>query len=159
MKTHIPLENLFFHSTPDAMAHIRGNEENPLLEGVISFYRCFVGGVLIHAEVFHLPDSAMPMSSGFFGLHIHESGNCTKPFDKTGNHYNPGNMPHPKHAGDLPPLLSNNGYSWMAFYDSRFTLPEIIGKSVVIHGSRDDFTSQPSGDAGVKIGCGVIKEL
>lgn len=156
MKNHIPFENLFFNATPDAMAHILGNDDNPMLEGVVSFYRCSMGGVLIHAEVFHLPDNN---PSGFFGFHIHQFGDCSKPFDKTGDHYNPVNLPHPEHAGDLPPLLSNNGYAWMAFYDNRFSLEEIIGKSVVIHDMRDDFTSQPSGDAGVKIGCGVIKEL
>ena len=60
-------------------------------------------------------------------------------------------------GGDLPPLLGNNGYAWTAFFDKRFTIDEIIGKSIIIHNMRDDFTSQPSGDSGTKIGCGVIK--
>lgn len=156
MKNHIPFENSFFNSTPDALAHITSNAENPALEGFISFYRCSMGGVLIHAEVFHLPDNNF---SGFFGMHIHQFGDCSKPFDKTGEHYNPEKVTHPDHAGDLPPLFSNNGYAWMAFYDNRFILPEVIGKSVVIHNNRDDFTSQPSGNSGTKIGCGVIKEF
>ena len=90
-------------------------------------------------------------------MHIHENGDCTSPFDKTGNHYNPENTSHPNHSGDLPPLLSNKGYAWIAFWDNRFTISEIKGKSIVIHSMSDDFRSQPSGDSGEKIGCGVIK--
>ena len=89
-------------------------------------------------------------------MHIHEFGNCTPPFDKTGNHYNPGGSMHPYHAGDMLPLLGNNGYAWLTFYDERIRIKDIVGKSVVIHGMRDDFTSQPAGDSGEKIGCGVI---
>ncbi len=79
------------------------------------------------------------------------------PFDKTGNHYNPTKEPHPDHAGDLIPLMGNQGYAWLAFYDKRFQISEIMGRSVVIHTMPDDFKSQPSGDAGGKIGCGVIR--
>ncbi len=82
-----------------------------------------------------------------------------QPFPNTGNHYNPGNVPHPEHAGDLLPLLSNNGYAWMSFYTSRFNIEEIIGRSLVIHSMRDDFTTQPSGNSGDKIGCGVIERM
>lgn len=74
-----------------------------------------------------------------------------------GNHYNPPNSSHPNHAGDLPPILSGNGYGWIAFYDKRFNLSEIIGKSIIIHDMSDDFKSQPAGNSGMKIGCGVIK--
>lgn len=94
--------------------------------------------------------------SNFYGMHIHEFGDCTPPFDKTGGHYNPLNAQHPHHSGDMPPLMSSNGYAWMSFFDNRFTIEEIIGKSLVIHRMRDDFTSQPSGDSGEKIACGII---
>lgn len=74
-------------------------------------------------------------------------------------HYHPITQIHPKHAGDLPPLLSNHGYAWMPFYTTRFSVMDIIGKSIVIHNMRDDFTSQPAGDSGVKIACGVIQSV
>ena len=64
---------------------------------------------------------------------------------------------HPNHSGDMPPLLGNQGYAWMAFYDKRFTIPEIIGKSLIIHRMPDNFTTQPAGDSGERIACGVIK--
>ena len=70
--------------------------------------------------------------------------------------YNPTNAAHPNHAGDLPPVLGNEGYAWTAFYDKRFGIDEIIGRSVIIHSQADDFRSQPSGDSGSKIACGTI---
>lgn len=140
---------------PSATACIKGNTTHPDLCGMINFYKTSFGGVLITAEVFGLPNQNSN-TSNFYGLHIHEFGNCALPFDKTGNHYNPGGNIHPYHAGDLPPLFGNEGYAWSAFYDERINISEIIGKSVVIHSMRDDFTSQPAGDSGEKIGCGVI---
>lgn len=147
--------SILMNNFPMAIALIQGNSGYPDLHGKVFFYNTPFGGALVYVEVNGLPDKNP--SSNFYGLHIHEFGNCTLPFDKTGNHYNPGNTQHPWHAGDLPPLLGNNGYAWMCVYTGRFSIPEILGKSVVIHGMRDDFTSQPSGDSGAKIGCGVIR--
>lgn len=159
MTTRFPsLAGILPSLKPAATAVITGNSLHPLLSGTVSFYTIPMGGVLIFAELFHLPDSNNTGNSGFFAMHIHEFGNCELPFDKTGSHYNPTDSPHPYHAGDLPPLLSDNGYAWMAFYTARFSVQDIIGRSVIIHNNRDDFTTQPSGDAGEKIGCGVIKK-
>ncbi len=175
--------SLLKNNTPIAVARIHGNTGMPNLFGQVCFYNVASGGILVVAEVIGLPDTDSATStsqtnattapsspttnqmehttsnhSNFYGMHIHEFGNCTIPFDQTGNHYNPSNTDHPFHAGDLPPLLSNQGYAWTAFFDNRFTTKEIIGKSIVIHHMRDDFSSQPSGDSGMKIGCGVIYE-
>ena len=84
------------------------------------------------------------------------TGNEDDPFADAKTHYNPKSCPHPYHAGDLPPLFSANGYAYSAVLTDRFTVDEIIGKTVVIHSSPDDFTTQPSGNAGRKIACGVI---
>lgn len=142
---------------PDALAWIRGNAQNPQLSGIVKFYTTPYSGVLVEAEIFGLPNIATQSSSDFYAMHIHEKGDCTMPFDNTGGHYNPTNEPHPGHAGDMIPLMGNQGYAWLAFYDKRFTVPEIMGRSVIIHKMPDDFKSQPSGDAGEKIGCGVIR--
>lgn len=146
---------IILETKPMAMANITGNAQNPKLYGNIYFYNAPSGGTIVNAEVYGLPDN----DSGFYGMHIHETGDCTLPFDKTGMHYNPTNSPHPQHAGDMPPLLGNNGYAWTAFYTDRFDIKDIINRCVIIHHSRDDFTTQPSGDSGEKIGCGVIKEI
>ena len=148
---------MLYCATPFAMAKIYGNDANPYLTGTALFYYSCTGGILIQIEVFHLPDKNLPERSGFFGLHMHEYGNCTPPFDQTGNHYNPSNRQHPFHAGDFPPLLSNQGYAWMSLYDARLSPCEVIGRSLVIHAMADDFTTQPSGHSGDKIGCGVIE--
>lgn len=148
---------LLTHTSPAAVAWITGNDSQPQLGGSVKFYQTSYGGVLVEAEIFGLPHAGTPGSSSFFGMHIHESGNCAKPFDQTGNHYNPGKTLHPQHAGDLPPLLGNQGYAYLVFYDKRFFVDNILGRSVVIHSMADDFTSQPSGNSGEKIGCGVIR--
>lgn len=158
-----------YRTSPDAAAQITGNTDYPSLVGTVSFYQSPYAGLLIQAEIQGLPIAGSRSGSGgseassddsgsfFFAMHIHEYGNCMPPFDKTGMHYNPGNALHPQHAGDLLPLLGNHGYAWCTFYDERFTLAEIIGKSVIIHRNPDDFHTQPSGNSGDKIGCGTIQ--
>ena len=64
---------------------------------------------------------------------------------------------HPHHAGDLPPLMSVDGYAWSAFYDDVLELYNIVGRAVIIHRNPDDFTTQPSGNAGEMMACGVIR--
>lgn len=144
---------------PRAYAEIAGNADHPSLHGTAYFYPIPSGGVLIETEVWGLPYQSTTPGRQFYGMHIHETGDCSLPFDKTGSHYNPGGLPHPEHAGDLPPLLGNSGYAYGAFYTDRFELPEVVGRSLIIHSAPDDFTTQPSGNAGNKIGCGVITEI
>ena len=155
----IPLTNILDVQQPVLMVEIRGNENNPLLHGTAIFSPTPMGGVLIQVEVFYLPDQDLPNHSGFFGMHLHQNGDCQIPFDQTGDHFNPQNLMHPEHAGDFPPLLSGHGYAWMAFYDTRLSIEDIMGRSIVIHGHKDDFSSQPSGMSGEKIGCGVIIKI
>lgn len=61
------------------------------------------------------------------------------------------------HAGDLPPLLSCQGNAYLSVKTDRFSVNEIIGRTVVIHSNPDDFHTQPAGNAGKKIACGVIQ--
>lgn len=144
---------------PEAAAWIGGNAQNPQLSGIVRFFATPYDGVLIEAEVFGLPNISVKQSSDFYAMHIHEKGDCTLPFDRTGDHYDPAGVPHPDHAGDMIPLMGNQGYAWAAFYDKRFSIPEILGRSVIIHSLPDDMETQPSGGAGAKIGCGVIRQL
>ena len=143
--------------TPDAVAWISGNETHPGLAGSVKFYSTSYGGVLVEAEIFGLPNITSPGAVNFYGFHIHEHGDCRLPFDQTGAHYNPSGAPHPMHAGDMPPLMGNQGYAYTVFYDKSFKVPDILGRSVIIHANPDDFTTQPSGYSGEKIGCGFIR--
>ena len=74
-------------------------------------------------------------------------------------HYNPNGAEHPCHAGDLPPLFSAAGKAFMVFLTNRLSVNEVIGKTVVIHSNADDFTTQPSGNSGSKIACGIILRI
>lgn len=147
---------IFHTQNPQATALVIGASTVPKLSGTVKFYTAPYDGVLIEAEIFGLPYADIPGGSQFYGFHIHQFGDCANDFRSTGNHFNPGNTIHPYHAGDFPPLLGNQGYAWTAFYTKRFTLDEIIDKAVIIHNHYDDFSSQPSGNAGSRIGCGVI---
>ena len=140
---------------PDAVAHIQGGVETPRLSGCVQFYQendC----VLIVARVFGLPREN---ETGFYGFHIHQGGSCSgTDFSETRGHYNPMEQMHPKHAGDLPPLLSCRGNAYLSVKTDRFSVNEIIGRTVVIHSAPDDFHSQPAGNAGKKIACGTIRK-
>lgn len=142
---------------PSAEAELSGGKDYPDIKGIVKFYEAPYSGVIIEAEVFNLPMESRA-TPAFFAFHIHENGDCSNNFANTGGHYNPAGHEHPSHAGDMLPLLSGNGYSWMCFYDSCLSISQIVGRSVIIHAGVDDFTSQPSGNAGAKIACGVIEE-
>lgn len=147
--------NLFYKK---AQATVTGSRDYRNLKGTVTFVQK-KDGVHITADIYGLPESEC--GSGFFGFHIHEgrtcTGNTTDPFFDAGMHYNPGDLPHPCHAGDLPPLLaSSGGRAYVSFVTDRFSLSEIIGRAVIIHSAPDDFTSQPSGNSGKKIACGII---
>lgn len=140
---------------PDAMAQITGGAEAPLLSGCVKFFQehdC----VLIVARVSGLPRVS---KTGFFGFHIHQGESCSETdFSGTGSHYNPAEQAHPEHAGDLPPLLRCKGNAYLSVRTDRFSVKEIIGRTVVIHSNPDDFRTQPAGNAGKKIACGVIRK-
>lgn len=137
---------------PSAVARVNGGKEAPMLRGWVRFYQR-PGGILVEADMEGLPNSP----EGFYGFHIHTGGSCMGAgFSATGSHYDPGKQPHPRHAGDLPPLMSYGGRAYLAVMTDRFSIRDIIGRTVVIHAMPDDFRSQPAGNAGTKIACGVI---
>lgn len=147
---------------PDAQAALRGSAAYPSIYGIVRFYQTEYG-VLVAAEVSGLPQAAERCGNTIFGFHIHSGGQCsgdeTDPFADAMAHYNPDDCPHPAHAGDLPPLFANNGYAFQVVLTDRFSVREIIGKTVIVHSAPDDFTSQPAGNAGAKIACGPIEAL
>lgn len=139
-----------------AIALVEGGEKAPFLNGKVIFEQRR-GGVLVTANIFGLPKGS---GMGFFAFHIHSGKSCGGvDFADTEGHYTKSWDIHPKHSGDLPPLMSNDGRAFMQVLTNRFTVADIIGKTVVIHGGVDDFTSQPGGNAGTKIACGVIKVI
>jgi Cu-Zn family superoxide dismutase len=135
------------------VARITGGAEAPQLSGRVEFYQAN-GCVLVVARISGLPRES---ETGFFGFHIHQGGDCSGAgFSGTGSHYNPAERAYPEHAGDLPPLLECRGNAYLSFRTDRFSVNDIIGRTVVIHSDPDDFHTQPAGNAGKKIACGVI---
>ena len=139
---------------PYAVACISG-ETGSKTTGIVRFYRR-QGDTLVIAQLRGLPES----QSGFYGFHIHEGMDCAGlGFSETGGHFDPCDTTHPMHAGDLPPLLGCHGRAFLAVETDRFCPEEVVGRTVVIHSRPDDFHTQPAGDSGSKIACGVIRKV
>ena len=133
------------NSSPAAVAQICGCGEYPSICGTLMLFPSQTG-VFAVVSVEGIPDNLG--CGNILAMHIHDP--------ETGAHYNPKNAPHPCHAGDMPPIFVEKNSGWSAFLTERFDVREVIGKEIVLHQRRDDFTTQPSGDAGKKIACGKI---
>jgi Cu-Zn family superoxide dismutase len=107
--------------------------------------------------------------NGTHGFHIHEKGDCSAvDASSAGGHFNPAAKPHGRmtnpqhHAGDNDNLVANaEGVATVNAHFSGVVLGggganDVVGKAVVVHADPDDYTSQPAGNAGSRIACGVI---
>ncbi|MDX1545676.1 MAG: superoxide dismutase family protein [Rhodothermales bacterium] len=121
------------------------------------------GGLLVEARVTGL-------APGPHGFHVHETGDCSAP-DATsaGGHFAPAGDPHgapsdapgQRHVGDFGNLEAGpDSTATYSRVDTVATLSgpnSVIGRAVIVHQDADDLTSQPSGEAGPRIACGVIE--
>jgi superoxide dismutase, Cu-Zn family len=107
------------------------------------------------------------LTPGLHGFHIHEKGDCSAPdAASAGGHFNPTGMPHAgpeahdRHVGDFGNIeadASGNARFSKIFSNLQFEgAASIIGKAVIVHAKADDLKTQPSGDAGGRVACGVI---
>ena len=137
-----------------AVVHSVGDNE---ISGAINFAKT-ENGTKITAEITGL-------SEGEHGFHIHQYGDCTAPDGSSaGGHFDPDEMQHnsrdaeKRHVGDMGNLVSEGEESTttLSYVYNPIFLEEIIGRGIIIHAGEDDLTSQPSGDAGARIACGVI---
>lgn len=150
---------------PQAGATFIAGPLAPDVRGTATF-RNVDGGTLITVEVAGLPpyrpagaDGSEPV--GPHGFHIHENASCEvgdpdNPFLAAGGHWNPAGQPHGNHAGDLPVLFSNDGIARMTFFTDKFTADEVVGRTLIIHLYPDDYRTQPAGNAGPRLACGII---
>jgi Cu-Zn family superoxide dismutase len=147
---------------PIAVAELKPTQGNDVV-GTTSFTRKG-DQILVNARV-------RGLSPGAHGFHIHEKGDCSAP-DATsaGGHFDPHGKPHGghdgmnRHAGDLGNLVANDeGVAQLniAIPASSASLEKgaddsIIGRGLIVHGNADDLRTQPSGDSGPRVACGVI---
>jgi superoxide dismutase, Cu-Zn family len=139
---------------------------NGTIIGLATFTQDASGSVNIKVNVSDL-------TPGLHGIHIHNKGNCTGPsFTSAGEHYNPLGKEHgllnPKgpHAGDLPNLVvgaDGKGYmnvttKLVTISPGPTTLFTANGTSMVIHAGTDDLITDPAGNSGARIACGVIEK-
>jgi Cu-Zn family superoxide dismutase len=108
------------------------------------------------------------LTPGAHGFHIHENGDCgAADGSSAGGHFNPSGRSHGNpdlsehHVGDMPQLIADvNGNARLTAYLDGVQLGEgagnIIGRSIVVHAGADDFKTQPAGNSGARLACGVI---
>ena len=108
-------------------------------------------------------------SPGLHAVHIHENGDCSSPDGKSaGGHWNPTGVAHGKwgegefHLGDIGNItVGEDGTGSIGLTTDLWEIGtgsdiDVVGRGIIVHADADDFTSQPSGNAGARIGCGVI---
>lgn len=102
-------------------------------------------------------------------FHVHEKGECRGNFESAKDHFNPHGREHGaphdhSHAGDLGNLQTDrDGNAKFRYETDKLSLigdeRSVLGKSFIIHDGKDDFRSQPSGDAGGRFACGIIAKV
>ena len=138
------------------MSPTEGNE----VKGTVRFEQT-ADGVVVHAELTGLEPKTM------HGFHIHEKGDCSAPdASSAGGHYAPNGNPHglppeaKRHAGDMGNIVADEkGSAIVERTFDTFSLTSkdpVMGRAVIVHGKADDGT-QPTGDAGARLACGVIE--
>lgn len=145
-----------------AEAVISGTTEGSTLSGkAVLFERQKEGheGVYIKVTVSNVPNP------GKHGFHIHENGSCAEEGKAAGGHFNPMKVEHgflPKdghehaHSGDMGNIeIDENGHGTLFLNLPGVKLEDIAGKAIILHEKEDDF-GQPTGNAGGRIGCGII---
>ena len=125
-------------------------------------------GVLIRLS---LPQKAARITPGTHAFHIHEVGKCEPPFKSAGEHFNPRGRKHGfleaggGHGGDLPniyvpesgPLTTEFMAPQLSLKQGKNNLLDADGSALVIHARGDDYKTDPAGESGDRIACGVIE--
>lgn len=150
-----------------ATATLTGAPDDTDFSGSVTFTDDGQGGVRIEA---HLAGIDTP---GLHGFHVHETGDCLhdtaggKHFSTAGGHFNPTGTEHacpptePRHAGDLGNVnIGSDGSAHFEMTTNLLSLSganSVLGKAVILHTGEDDCKTQPTGNAGDRLACGVVQ--
>lgn len=115
---------------------------------------------------------ATGLTPGEHAIHLHEVGDCSAPDAMSaGGHWNPTGEEHgqwghdPFHRGDIGNLVADDrGVARLTFESEVWTIggdpgTDVVGRAVILHASADDFTTQPTGNAGGRVACGVVRRI
>lgn len=151
--------------TKTAEAALSGTKADTSVSGTLKFTQEGDGQVKMDLEI-----SIPSMANHSVAVHIHEHGDCGDEGKSAGGHWNPTNKQHGKwgvgefHSGDIGNIeLDSTGKGTYSLETDLWSIggdvqKDILGKSIIVHSGMDDYTSQPSGNAGTRIGCGVIEK-
>lgn len=142
-----------------AMASLGPTDGSPV-RGLVMFHE-MDGHLMVHARISGLQANAE------HGFHVHELGSCASADGASaGGHFNPGGTAHgpqtsAHHAGDLPALRADaQGFADQKFMLTGVTIAEgpasVVGRAVIVHAQADDYRTQPTGNSGARLACGVI---
>ena len=117
----------------------------------------------------HVVADITGLKPGKHGFHIHEKGDCSSGDGMSaGGHFNPTGKPHGNpalpdhHAGDMPQLVADaSGNASLSTQLDVMTIgsgaTDIVGKAVIVHKDPDDYVTQPTGNSGARVACGIIR--
>jgi Cu-Zn family superoxide dismutase len=147
-----------------AQAILQPSFPDTAVTGTINFDTLKMGKVKMKLDI------TIPSKAGkTVAVHIHEHGDCSNKGEMAHGHWNPTKSQHGKwdsgefHLGDIGNVkLDSKGRGQLTIETSLWSLggswsKNIVGKSIIIHGGTDDYKTQPSGNSGARIGCGVIQ--
>lgn len=148
-------------SGPMAMTTLSPTTSSSTSRGTVHMQELADGSVEVQVDLTGVPP-------GVHGFHVHERGDCGDSGNAAGGHFNPTSAPHAApaaashHAGDFGNVTAGaNGEVHTKFTTRSITVGEgsrsAVGKAVILHANPDDLTTQPTGNAGGRIACGVVE--
>jgi len=147
-----------------ASATLSETADNSKTIGTAKFYELSDGKIKMDLEI-----NFAARADSNVAVHFHEHGDCSNMGENTHGHWNPTKENHGKwgsaayHSGDIGNImLDSKGHGTVSVTTDRWSTKDgdvknIIGRGIIVHGGTDDYTTQPTGNSGPRVGCGIIE--